>query len=137
MSVYFAQRAADGLIKIGCSRSVNVRMQNIRAKLIGAVPGDRAIEVLFHKRFAHLRVRGEWFKPGDDLLHYIRTEAQGHKPDTEMMPTVIRHPKSWLLRMDRVAEWMSQPGLRITRVDVLRIAIHQGLDQLEAEGKKR
>lgn len=137
MSVYFAQRTSDGLIKIGWSRSVNVRMYAVKAKVIGAIPGGRLVEKVVHDRFVHLREHGEWFRPGEDLLDYIRNEAQGHKPDMEMMPTVIRHPKSWLGRFDKIAERMSQPGLRVTRVGVLRLAIHQGLDQLEAEGKSK
>ena len=28
-----------------------------------------------HERFAHLRIKGEWFWPGEELLHFIRESA--------------------------------------------------------------
>ena len=55
----------------------------------------------------------------------------------QQIQTAIRLPESVLDRADKVAERMSRPGMRVTRADVLRLATHQGLDQLEAEGKKR
>ncbi len=137
MSVYFAQRKTNGLIKIGWSRSVKVRMSAVRAKVIGAVPGEREVELSLHKRFAHLRVRGEWFKPDDELLVYIQSEAQGHEPDSESVQTAIRTPKSWLDRLDKIAERLSQPGMRVTRTEALRLATYRGIVELEAEGKKR
>lgn len=51
--------------------------------------------------------------------------------------TAIRLPESVLERADKVAQRMSRPGLRVTRADVLRLATHQGLEQLEAEGKSK
>lgn len=133
MSVYFAQR--DGLIKIGWSKSVPYRMISLRAKLIGAEPGERAREASLHKRFSHLRVHGEWFNPGEDLLEYIQTEAQEHKPDSDNVQTAIRLPESLLKSVDRIAENMSQPGMIITRVDVLRMAAFRGVAELESEQK--
>ncbi len=83
MSVYFAQRASDGLIKIGWSRNVKYRMMEVRAKVIGAIPGERPEEKVLHARFAHLRVEGEWFKPELELVTYIYADAQNHEPDSD------------------------------------------------------
>jgi len=51
--------------------------------------------------------------------------------------TAIRLPESLLDRVDKLAEKMSQPGMRVTRAEVLRLATFRGIDQLEGEGKKR
>jgi hypothetical protein len=49
----------------------------------------------------------------------------------------IRVPESWLSRLDKIAEKMSQPGMRVTRTEVLRLAAHRGFVELEAENKRR
>jgi len=55
----------------------------------------------------------------------------------EQIQTAIRVPKSWLKRLDVVAADLSQPGMRVTRAEVLRLAAHRGLVEMEAEGKKK
>ncbi|WP_394824885.1 hypothetical protein [Pendulispora albinea] len=45
----------------------------------------------------------------------------------------IRVPPEWLDRADVVAEQMSAPGQKMTRVDVIRRAFEQGLARLERE----
>ena len=55
----------------------------------------------------------------------------------QQVPTSIRLSESVLERADKVADRMSRPGLRVTRADVLRLATHQGLEQLEAEGRSK
>jgi hypothetical protein len=45
----------------------------------------------------------------------------------------VRLTKSFLARVDKLAERMSQPGIRITRAAALRVAALRGLEQLEAE----
>jgi hypothetical protein len=37
--------------------------------------GGRESEAAHHQRFAHLRVRGEWFRPDAELLEYIEHHA--------------------------------------------------------------
>lgn len=136
MSVYFAQRKAGGLIKIGWSRSVKLRVGAVRAKLIGAIPGGRTEEKVIHKRFARLRVRGEWFRPGRELTTYVQNMAQDHEPDSETATAMVRLPKTWLRRLDMFAERMSQPGVKVTRSKVIRQAVYLGLIEME-KGKKR
>ena len=126
MSVYFAQRRQRGLIKIGWSRSVETRLRMVKAKLLlGAVPGGRSVETEIHDRFAHLRVRGEWFKPAKELLDYTSS---------------IRLPKSFVTRIDAVVSAMSQPGVFVSRAAVMRLAMHRGIVELETQyikGKRR
>jgi hypothetical protein len=44
----------------------------------------------------------------------------------------------WLEEAQRIAEAKSEPGLAVTRADVLRMAIRRGLDALQGElGKHR
>ena len=49
----------------------------------------------------------------------------------------IRLTKDCLARVDKLAERMSQPGIRLARAEALRVAIFRGLDQLESEQTKR
>lgn len=55
----------------------------------------------------------------------------------EQIQTAIRIPKSLLRRIDRLAEHMSKEGMLITRADVHRIAIFDGVAGLEAKSKKK
>lgn len=52
--------------------------------------------------------------------------------------TAIRLSPALLARLDKLAERMSEPGMPVTRAEVLRLAAFRGVEQLEAEkGKKR
>jgi hypothetical protein len=74
--VYFA-RAAGGPIKIGLSRSPQLRIDHLATgspedlRLLAVVPGNRERERQLHERFAAHRVRGEWFAPEPELLDFI------------------------------------------------------------------
>ena len=54
-----------------------------------------------------------------------RTEAQ--------VQAAFRVPPPFLVRVDKVAESMSRPGLNVTRTEVLRMAAFRGLELLEKE----
>jgi hypothetical protein len=55
----------------------------------------------------------------------------------QQVQTAIRLGESVLKLADDIADRMSRPGLRLTRADLLRLAIHEGLAKLNAENKKR
>jgi predicted DNA-binding protein len=55
----------------------------------------------------------------------------------QVIQTAVRVPESWLERLDKLAEKLSQPGITLTRTEVLRLALHHGIEKLESEGKKR
>ena len=55
----------------------------------------------------------------------------------EQIQTAVRVPKSWLKRLDALAESMSQPGRPATRAGALRSSLYRGLTELEKENKKR
>jgi predicted DNA-binding protein len=54
----------------------------------------------------------------------------------QQVQTAIRLPESLLARVDKLAERMSRPGMRVTRAEVLRLAAFQGVDKLETEKKR-
>jgi hypothetical protein len=79
--VYFIKAKRSGLIKIGKANNPISRLKTMqtgsadRLTLLGYIPGSHAEESALHKRFASLRQSGEWFKPGDELLGVIESEA--------------------------------------------------------------
>jgi len=57
-------------------------------------------------------------------------------PSQNAVQISIRVPPEWLQRADAIAAKMARPGLEMTRADVLRMALVQGLDSVEREVKK-
>lgn len=145
MSVYFAQRRRRGLIKIGYSRGVTRRLKSkeIRARLLGSIPGFRKEERETHARFAHLRVRGEWFRPGEDLLAFIHAEAQGHDLDDVRLKSItlsvraydsLRRMRSQLISggTNRLpVELRPAPGRKITLNECVLLAARAASYELE------
>lgn len=77
--VYFA-RFGDR-IKIGFTTNLKQRMGNIpHDQMIGSVPGTMSDEKRCHAAFEHLRIVGEWFEPGQDLLDFIDEVSQPPTP---------------------------------------------------------
>lgn len=75
--VYFA-RFGDR-VKIGFTTNVKQRMGGIpHDQVLGAVPGTMADEKRCHAAFAHLRITGEWFEPGQDLMDFIAEVVKQH-----------------------------------------------------------
>jgi predicted TIM-barrel fold metal-dependent hydrolase len=73
--VYYLERG-DGLIKIGTTVSLRARMSSLRSehgdlRILLTHCGAFARELEMHRKFADLRVTGEWFAPGTDLLAWI------------------------------------------------------------------
>ena len=56
------------------------------------------------------------------------------KSDKDSQVTIVL-PGAWLDEAQSIAEHRSEPGLAVTRADVLRIALRRGLDELAAEAK--
>jgi predicted DNA-binding transcriptional regulator AlpA len=74
--VYFI-RAGQGAIKIGIARDPRKRLFELQVgtsdelRILHTIPGTEDTERALHERFAHLRLRGEWFRAGFDLLRFI------------------------------------------------------------------
>lgn len=73
--VYFI-RCCDA-VKIGFASDVTERLAGLqvasphRLELLATVSGTRESEAGLHRRFSHLRVRGEWFSAVPELLRFI------------------------------------------------------------------
>lgn len=72
--VYFAHVPDIQVIKIGCSSDVDARLDAIQTcnahevVLLGTLPGGAKEERRLHAAFVQFRMRGEWFRAGDELL---------------------------------------------------------------------
>lgn len=74
-SVYFLLDRQTGLVKIGFTTTLKKRLSeldNDRLSLLGFIPGTTSDhEEGFHRQFAHLRVKSEWFKHQGELLDFL------------------------------------------------------------------
>jgi hypothetical protein len=79
-------------VKIGFTRSERARIKKmstdapVELKFLHAEPGTFKQEKLFHREFADLRTRGEWFRKDDRLLAFIKQrkailEGRGGLPE--------------------------------------------------------
>ncbi len=65
--IYFILDVVDGLIKIGFTTNIRLRLRKLRSqtpntlKLLGTIPGTRRDEARLHDRFYSKRIWGEWF----------------------------------------------------------------------------
>lgn len=73
-TVYFIGIEPDGPIKIGTAINVKERLCTLQTavpmplSILATCEGGRAKEREYHSRFAHARMRGEWFERVPDLL---------------------------------------------------------------------
>ena len=80
--VYFIQEQGKKRIKIGSSVNCVSRLNMLQVgsseelKLLLEIEGDANTERQLHERFAHLRVRGEWFRARPELLDFIQAADQ-------------------------------------------------------------
>jgi hypothetical protein len=81
--VYFAQSLRTGLIKIGFSGQIEVRMRQLELdhntiNLLATTDGGRAREKEIHGLFDGVQVKDEWFAPSPLLLEYISANCTRH-----------------------------------------------------------
>lgn len=75
--VYFVQGEFGGGIKIGFSKTPESRLKQLQTsypdtlKILVLVPGNNKDEKTYHKKFEHIKLNGEWFKPDKELLDEI------------------------------------------------------------------
>jgi|HubBroStandDraft_5_1064220.scaffolds.fasta_scaffold59364_4 hypothetical protein len=67
----------------------------------------------------------------------MKVKEKSMADQEEQVQTAIRVPKSWLERLDRIAEERTRADLRLLRADAFRMAMLAGIEVLEANGKKR
>jgi hypothetical protein len=80
--IYFVQPQGRPFVKIGyAERDVGIRIDELQTAnpddliLLGTMPGSQDREICIHKRFAHLRVRGEWFHFTSEIRSFIESET--------------------------------------------------------------
>jgi hypothetical protein len=72
---YFIQAARVGHIKIGRAIDPLQRLAElqtgspVKLELLAVLRGDH--EAMLHRKFADLRIHGEWFRPGMRLDYYL------------------------------------------------------------------
>jgi hypothetical protein len=54
----------------------------------------------------------------------------------EFIQIGVRVPESWIVRLDKIAKSLSQPGARVTRSEALRIVAHRGMLEIENEKQR-
>lgn len=91
--IYFIQcHCPARFIKIGHGRNIQERLGDLQRAcpyelaVMRVLPGHKPEEAALHARFAHLKVRREWFRPGPDLMAYITetaTDCLGTSPPKE------------------------------------------------------
>ena len=80
--VYFIRESSIGAIKIGVSKHSKRRAKELQdhslyvITLLATVAGGYSVEFLLHRLFAHAYIRGEWFRPVEELLTYIAKEGE-------------------------------------------------------------
>lgn len=80
VEVVYYLRYADR-VKIGTSRQPRQRLAVIwHDELLAFERGGRALEQERHRRFAHLREGGEWFRADSELLEHIAAVSGGVPP---------------------------------------------------------
>lgn len=96
--VYFVQGIDGGPIKIGRADEPALRLRELQLgspvllQLLAVVKGGRYREACLHEQFAILRMHGEWFSPGVDLLQWIASHATVLSPRFQQEET--RFPAS-------------------------------------------
>lgn len=97
MYVYFIKESAMGSIKIGKSYDVRKRLKAIQAclpqtiEILGVIDGGIAKERQLQKQFIHLKIHGEWFMPGKELLDFINENAI---KDMSLIKEIQQKPKT-------------------------------------------
>jgi hypothetical protein len=83
--IYFVQGDDGGPIKIGRTTNLNARVSELGCgypfgtlRYVGVLCALRDTESELHARFQDLRLAGEWFKPGAELVEYIASLPRGN-----------------------------------------------------------
>jgi DNA-binding XRE family transcriptional regulator len=89
--VYFAQDK-NNRIKIGVSYNPTNRIKNLQKEygdltVLKTIKGDHKLETKLHKKFKHLRIINEWFRPEKELLDFIEVQTLC-EDDFRLLPQV-------------------------------------------------
>jgi hypothetical protein len=82
VAIYVLLAPVHGAVKIGYAADVSKRVGELQCgspevlKLLVDFPGNIPDERALHSRFAHLRIRGEWFRYGDELSAFVASKIE-------------------------------------------------------------
>lgn len=106
--IYFAHAVGTDLVKIGFTAGEPAkRLKELqtgcaqRLELLAAVEGTVADEAECHRKFAHLRQQGEWFRFAPELAVFIATRGQGINDNSRIE---IWDLASWVAKLERELE---------------------------------
>jgi hypothetical protein len=117
--IYFVQPEGRPFIKIGYARCVRDRLSELQAYnpeeliLLGVIPGGRPQETMLHQRFAHLWVRGEWFRYTAELCSFIQEQADAYQPKVHDPSPADADKGPWKAALAKMTEPESKPVRRI------------------------
>lgn len=123
--IYFVQDPRDKRVKIGTTICLSVRHRALEIEhgttlnVLGVTDGSFADEDALHKRFGLLRIEGEWFRPGSELVDFITTDCRPWDGIDEVPPTrptkITRLAAKWArIASGYTGESMSEYVSRIT-----------------------
>jgi hypothetical protein len=81
--VYFIQAGNDGPIKIGVTRSLDIRLPMLQTGspyllvVLATINGGHELESAYHRALCHHRMRSEWFYPTSEVLRHVALAAEG------------------------------------------------------------
>jgi hypothetical protein len=84
--IYFLQPQGRAFVKIGSTRHVGRRADALQTAnpdeliILGVIAGGCAKETAIHSRFAHLHVRGEWFRYTREIYLFLKANAEDYQP---------------------------------------------------------
>lgn len=107
--VYYVRR--DGLIKIGYTTNLRLRMKNLRPdELLAIEYGTRALETQRHHQFVAFRagIGREWFEPATELLEHI-DERRSALPPPPL--GLLVQPHSLDVLVDRYGHELRPPNV--------------------------
>ncbi len=115
--IYFLQGKLTNKIKIGFTADTNPRRRLSCCKtynpdklvLLGVMAGTIEDEQALHERFGQHHVQGEWFRPHEELLAFIKDNATAWVP-SRVRPTG-KATKPETLRRKQRAERNERVGL--------------------------
>jgi hypothetical protein len=104
MAVYFIQTAGENAIKIGYAKEPQKRRAELQTghheelTVVAVIArGDMALERRLHDRFAKSHIRGEWFRPTEELLGFIEgvraceDVPPAEPPAKTVVPLTVEH----------------------------------------------
>lgn len=92
--------------------------------LLGCIDGNDITERALHKRFAELKIRGEWFSPSEKLVSFIAA----------LQKLVLKAPVRAITRVSLVGAPLLNKQLREPNYSV---AVHMGFPALAVEAWKK